>query len=279
MGELITVIDPDDPRLVDYRRLNDQAVRRAQEGSEFFMGEGFVAIDRMIDSGHALRSVLLAPNRVARFTPQLDVAALDGVPVFVADDEVMKAIVGFDIHRGVLSSAFRKPLVSVADLAASSSRLVVLEGLNDNENVGAIARAARAFGVDGLVLSPTCTDPYYRRSVRVSMGEILHLRLARPTAAEWPAAIDVVHEAGFESWAMTPASDAIDLWAAEVPDRLAILVGAEGPGLSDEAMRLATTRVRIPIEPSVDSINVGHATAVTLAAVRRPSADRSAPRR
>ena len=269
MAGVILIDDADDPRLADYRRLNDQAARRKMEGDEFFMSEGWKSIDRLIDSGHRFRSALLSPSRVDRFLPFLERPELAGVPVFVADDDVMQHIVGFHLPKCVLVSAFRQPLVSIDDLAAGATRLVVLEALNDNENVGAIARASRAFGIEGMLLSPTCTDPYYRRTVRVSMGEILHLRVARASASEWPSALEVLHAAGFESWAMTPADDALDLWQADVPERLAIVVGAEGPGLTAEAMTASTRRVRIPISSDVDSLNVGHAAAVTFAAIRR----------
>ncbi len=269
MASMITIADPDDIRVADYRQLNDQAARRVMEGDEYFLAEGWMTIERLIDSGHRFRSVLLSPSRATRFLPYLDRSELDGIPVFIADREVMRSIVGFDLPKAVLISASRLPLTTVEDLAASTSRLVVLEGLNDNENVGAIARAARAFGVDGIILSPTCTDPYYRRTVRVSMGEILHMRLARVARKEWPSALETLHSFGFETWAMTPADDAIDLWQAEVPDRLAIVLGAEGPGLTPPVMAAATRRVRIPISPNVDSLNVGHAAAVTLAAISR----------
>ena len=145
----------------------------------------------------------------------------------------------------------------------------MLEALNDDENVGAIARAARAFDIDGMVLSPTCTDPYHRRTVRVSMGEILHMRVARAAPDEWPSALDTLHAHGFESWAMTPAADAVDLWEADVPERLAIMLGAEGPGLTQAALDAATARVRIPISGVVDSLNVGHAAAITFSVVSR----------
>ncbi|MEO6652115.1 MAG: RNA methyltransferase [Ilumatobacteraceae bacterium] len=270
MAGVITIDDPDDPRLADYRRLNDQAARRAMEGDEFFMSEGWKSIERLMDSGHRFRSVLLSPSRVNRFRQYLDRPELVEVPVFVADDAVMHDIVGFHLPKCVLVSAFRQPLVAVAELAATATRLVVLEALNDNENVGAIARASRAFGIEGMVLSPTCTDPYYRRTVRVSMGEILHLRVARAAPSEWPSALDTLHAAGFESWAMTPADDASDLWDVAVPKRLAIVLGAEGPGLTNAAMSAATRRVRIPISSDVDSLNVGHAAAVTFAAIRCP---------
>ncbi len=270
MEVTITISDPDDPRVADYRQLNDQAARRAIEGDEYFLAEGWITIERVIDSGHEFRSVLLSPSRVNRFLPYLAVPQLLGVPVLVAEAEVMSRIVGFDLPRGVLVSAFRQPLTTVQSLAKSSRRLIVLEALNDNENVGAIARAARAFGIDGIILSPTCTDPYYRRTVRVSMGEILHMRVARATPGEWPAVLEILHAAGFESWAMTPAADADDLWSVTVPERLAIMLGAEGPGLTDLALSVATRRIRIPISRDVDSLNVGHAAAITFAAIARP---------
>ncbi len=266
----IVVEDPDDPRLADYRELNNQPVRTAMEGDEFFMAEGYMAIDRVIDSGHELRSVLLGPTRVKRFLPYLERPELDGVPVFVAEHDVMERIVGFNLNRGVLASGNRKPSPALVDLVATSTRLAVLEALNDNQNVGAIARAARAFGFDGMVLSPNCTDPYYRRTVRVSMGEVLHMPTARVSDGDWPGALDTLHELGFETWAMTPAADATDLWAMASPERLAVLFGAEGPGLTDVAMQSTTHRVRIPIAANVDSLNVGHAAAVTFAAVARP---------
>ncbi len=263
------VTDPEDSRLADFRRMNDQAARREMEGDVFFLSEGWVSIDHLIDTGHGFRSVLLSPSRVKRFLPYMERPELEGVPVFVAEGDVMNQIVGFDLPRGVVMSAFRQPLVSLAELARTSKRLIVLEALNDNENVGAIARAARAFGIDGLVLSPTCTDPYYRRTVRVSMGEILHLRVARVAASEWPDAIGRLHDAGFETWAMTPASDAVDLWSMDPPEHLAIVLGAEGPGLTPGVLDRATTCVRIPISDAVDSLNVGHAAAIVLGAISR----------
>jgi tRNA G18 (ribose-2'-O)-methylase SpoU len=266
---VIVVDDADDTRLADYRELNNQAVRNAMEGDEFFMAEGYVAIDRLIDSGHRLRSVLLGPTRIERFVPYLDRPELAGVPVFVADQDVMERIVGFNLNRGVLASGFRKPYPTVAEVAATATRLAVLEALNDHENVGAIARAARALGFDAMVLSPNCTDPYYRRTVRVSMGEVLHMPTAQVPVGEWPSALDTLHDFGFETWAMTPAADAVDLWKVPIPERLAVVFGAEGPGLEASTMRRTTRRVRIPIASNVDSLNVGHAAAITFAAINR----------
>jgi tRNA G18 (ribose-2'-O)-methylase SpoU len=264
------IVDPADQRVNDYRELNSIAVRAEMEGDEFFMGEGYVPIERMLDSGHRIRSVLLHPKRLNRFIPTMRRPELAGVPVYVAEQEVIAEIVGFNMYRSVLASGFRAPMPAVRDLARSCRRLVVLEALNDDQNVGAIARAARAFGIDGIVISPTCNDPYQRRTVRVSMGEILHMPVARASADDWPAAMDTLHSHGFQTWAMTPDPGAVDLWDMAVPDKVAIVLGAEGHGLEDTTMDATTYRVRIPISSDVDSLNVGHAAAVTFAAVGRP---------
>ncbi len=263
------IVDPGDPRVAEYRRMNDQAARRQMEGNEFFLSEGWLSIDHLITTQHSFRSVLLSPSRVNRFRSYMNRPALADVPVYVADHDVMRAIVGFDMPRAVVMSMNRKPLATPPELMASSSRLLVLEGLNDNENVGAIARAARAFGLQSILLSPTCTDPYYRRTVRVSMGEILHFRTARASHGEWAHVTAQLHAAGFVTWAMTPSMGARSLWDLAVPDRLAIFLGAEGPGLTAEILEATSERVRIPINSDVDSLNVGHAAAITLAAISR----------
>ncbi|MFK8023112.1 MAG: TrmH family RNA methyltransferase [Ilumatobacter sp.] len=269
---IISIDDPADPRLDEYCLLNDQVARRAREGEEFFIAEGYVSIDRVVDSGHELRSVLVTPSRVERITARVPGLADGPIPLYVMTRDLMADAVGFDLHRGVVASATRRPKLSVAELAASgSTRLAVLHGLNDAENVGVIARAARALGIDGVVLGPTCTDAYSRRTVRVSMGEVLHLPVAR--AAAWPGDLDLLHASGFETWAMTPAPDAIDLWSVapnDLPARLAVVLGAEGPGLDRETLGACSRRVRIPIDAAVDSLNVGHAAAITFAALGRP---------
>lgn len=265
----ILISDAADERLADFRALNDQALRRKLEGDEFFITEGYVAIERLIESDHVIRSVLLGSSRVARFEPYLEQLAASNTPVFVAEKSTIAEVVGFDMHRGVIASAQRRRHPDLDELAARSSRIAVLEGLNDAENLGAIARAARAFGVDGLVVDPTCTDPYSRRTVRVSMGEVLFLPIAKMSESEWPTTLDALGAAGFESWAMTPGHDAHDLWNAIVPERLAVVLGAEGPGLTRRTLASCSQRVRIPIRAEVDSLNVGHAAAITFAAITR----------
>ncbi len=270
LGCVITRIDDvSDPRLVDYRELRDQTARRRIEGDEFFIAEGPVAIERLLASGHEIRSVLLSEQKHARMAELFD--EHHDINVLVVDRAMLHDIVGFDLHRGAIAAANRKPAATLTDITASARRIAVLEGLNDPENLGAIARSARALGVDGLVLDPTCIDPYSRRTVRVSMGEVLFLPWCRVGIDTWPnAALAELVNAGFTTWAMTPASDSVDIWSIPVPDRVAVVFGAEGPGLSDAAMRACRQRVRIPIQPDVDSLNVGAAAAVTFAIISRP---------
>jgi len=265
---IVTIDDPADPRLADFRLLHGAAALRTRADDAHFVAEGWVAIARTLDSGHAVRSLLLLPARVARLRQEFPDVADSEVPVYVAEREVLEGSVGFDVHRGVLAAAERKPPPTIDDLASAATRLAVLEGLNDAENVGVIARAARALGVHGMVLDPTCTDPYARRTVRVSMGEVLHLPVAR--ASEWPGTLDRLAQHGFEIWALTPGAGASDIWSTRVPNRLALVFGAEGPGLSDAVMERATRLVRIPIAEDVDSLNVGHAAAVAFAVTGRP---------
>ena len=269
MNGAITVMSADDPLVSDYRQLGDRSVRRQIEGNECFISEGGMSIERLCDSQHHFRSALLSPSRVKRFKPFLERQELQGIPVFVAERDVMHEIVGFDLPRGVLVSADRRPLATVDELAATSNRLVVLDGLDDDESVGAIARVARAFGVDGMVLGPTCTDPYHRRTVRVSMGEILQLRVAQPGATEWLGVLDKLHGHGFDSWAMSRSDTADSVWGLAAPARLAIVLGAENSGVAPKTLAATTRRVTIPIDPSASSLNVGHAAGITFAALAR----------
>ena len=256
------VDDPADPRLVDYLELTDAAARRRRERDELFVAEGVTAVVRLLASGHRVRSVLVTPNALVRLGDRLD--SLDA-PVYVASKEVLMATVGFHLHRGAVAAADRRPLPTVAAAVAPVNRIAVLEGLNDPENLGAVARSARALGVGALVLDPTCIDPYYRRTVRVSMGEILLLPVAR--SDDWPGDLAGLARLGFETWALTPDPTAAPIGELAVPRRVAIVLGAEGPGLSHAALAACTRRVRIPIHAGVDSLNVGHAAAIAFAAV------------
>jgi tRNA G18 (ribose-2'-O)-methylase SpoU len=268
MGQVIRVDAVDDPRLAPFTRLTDAEHRRAVDAiTGTFLVEGVTAIRRALASPYAIRSVLVTPGKAAVLGDELRSTGFD---VFVADQTVMNAVTGFDIHRGAVALAERRPLQLLADVVRDARALAVLEGLTDHENLGAVARSAHALGVDGLVLDPTCADPLYRRCVRVSMGEILHLPFAR--AEPWPTALDELKAAGFTVVALTPgdAAEPIDA-VAEVlgGQRVALLLGAEGPGLSPGALAAADHCARIPIRPGVDSLNVGHAAAIAFYAVSR----------
>ena len=241
--------------------MRDPERRRQIEGDDFFIAEGINVIARLIASGFVLRSVLLTPRRFERMRPILE--SVD-CPVYVADRDVLARVAGFDLHRGAVASADRGQPVALDTLLASSHTLAVLEGLNDPENLGAIARSARALGVDGLVLDPTCADPFYRRTVRVSMGEILFLPTVR--SSNWRDDLDLIARRGFRLLALTPSASATSIHdIMRAPgDRIALILGAEGPGLSERTLRAAEP-VRIPLRADSDSLNVGHAAAIAFA--------------
>jgi tRNA G18 (ribose-2'-O)-methylase SpoU len=268
-----TIDDPADARLADYIGLTDRDIVRRHETEQFFIAEGPEVVRRLVASGLPIRSIVLAPNRVDDMA-----AALVGVsaPVFVAERAVISAVAGFDLHRGVIASASRPPLTSLDEVLARNTphgrphRLAVLEGLNDHENLGAIARSARAFEIDALVLDPTCADPYYRRTIRVSMGEILFLPIVRSSIAD---VITTIRRHGGSSLALTPDRSAPSLAELDVRSDgpLALVLGSEGFGLDATTLEACDSRARIPIASDVDSLNVGHAAAVAFALTHRPA--------
>jgi tRNA G18 (ribose-2'-O)-methylase SpoU len=204
--------------------------------------------------------MVMAPEWLERMSSLI---ASVSAPVYSASYDVLRQLTGFNVHRGALASFHRKPLPSVAELLASSRRLVVLEDMVSHTNLGAIFRCAAALGMDGVVLSPSSADPLYRRSVRVSMGAVFSLPYAR--ADVWPGVLDEIASAGFTRVALTPAEDAVDIEnvAARGHDRLALLFGSEGPGLTKGALKQSDVRARIPMSAGADSLNVAAASAVT----------------
>ena len=267
MAAPLVIDDPTDRRVRAYTALTDAQLRRQfEEADGSFIAEGVLVIRRLLASSYTVRSVLVTPARHADLAA--DLAGFDDVAVYVAEPAVMNAVAGFDIHRGAVAVAARQPLPAPAAVLASSHTIAVLEGINDVENLGAIARSASALGVDALVLDPTCADPLYRRCVRVSMGEVLfvpHTRLA-----PWPDGLAAVIDAGFRVLALTPDDDAptIDQLTVARDDKIALVLGAEGPGLS-AAVLARSERVRIAIRPGVDSLNVGHAAAIAFHEIAR----------
>ncbi|HEY2191060.1 MAG TPA: RNA methyltransferase [Actinomycetospora sp.] len=252
---------PDRARLDDFRDLS-RADRRPDRpgGRGLVLAEGTVVVRRLLDSPYPPRALLGVPRRIGELEGEL--ADLD-VPAFVTDADTMASVVGFHLNRGVLASADRAPAPDLDTLLAHAHRVAVLEGVNDHENLGALFRNAAALGVAAVLLAPGCADPLYRRSVRVSMGHVLRVPF---TAGGWPELVAALRRAGFVLAALTPSGDATPGALADT-ERLALLLGAEGPGLSDEALGLADHRVRIPMAPGVDSLNVATAAAVAFHAV------------
>jgi tRNA G18 (ribose-2'-O)-methylase SpoU len=253
--ELIT--DPEDERIADYRALTDVALRTRWEPPHgLFIAEGELVLRRALRAGYAPRSYLLDVKRVA------ELVDLPGAPVYAADQQVLRATTGFHVHRGVLASFHRRALPRVADLLRSARAVLVCEDVNNHTNLGAIFRSAAGLGMDTVLLSPSCADPLYRRSVRVSMGEVFAVPYAR--LAAWPAGLVAVREAGFTVLALTPAPDAVPIHrlAADGRARPALLFGAEGAGLTPAAVAASDARVRIPMDHGVDSLNVAAAAAV-----------------
>lgn len=257
--QLIEVESADDPRLDDFRSLQDADVRPDRRG--IVIAEGVNVVERLAGSPYRVRAVFGVPARVEALTPVL--GPLD-VPVYVADKWLLSDVVGFRVTRGVLASADRGAMVSRAALLTSGKRVAVLEGLNDFENLGALFRNAAAFGVDAVLLDSRCADPLYRRSVRVSMGHALRVPFA-VLPGPLPDALDELRAHGFGLLALTPRADARPLRDVEPPPKWAVLLGAEGPGLTDAALDGADQLVRIPMAGGVDSLNVATAAAVAFA--------------
>ena len=248
-------IDPADPRLDGFRRLNEPRFRSRYETERgLFVAEGPTVVNRIVSHAGVLVESLLVDSRAKSRVP-VDVDA----PVYVVSSDLIAEIVGFDFHRGMLALCRRPTPSSVAHLATLDS-LAVVEGVNDHVNLGSIIRAAAGLGVGGLLLDPTTADPWYRRSVRVSMGTVVDLPMGR--SVDWPADLEALRVAGMTLVAATPYPLAQDIGVVGPVTRPAIMLGAEGPGLSPLALAAADLQVRIPMARDVDSLNVGQAAAL-----------------
>ncbi|WP_372499777.1 TrmH family RNA methyltransferase [Herbiconiux aconitum] len=255
------------PELSDYADLTDVALRRILEpAGGLYLAESSKVIERAVAAGHRPRSVLLQE----KWLPDLAWVAerFPEVPVFVASDEQLERLTGFQMHRGALASMHRPALPDPRELLAGARTVVVLEDIVDHTNVGAAFRSAAGLGADAVLISPRCADPLYRRSVRVSMGTVLQVPWTR--IGEWKDAAPMLHEAGFTIAALALGEDSVSLpeFAAALPERVAIVLGTEGDGLSRRALAAADVRVEIPMLHGVDSLNVASASAVALYAVR-----------
>jgi tRNA G18 (ribose-2'-O)-methylase SpoU len=271
----------DDPRLADYTRLTDARLRTYLEAERgLFIAEGTKVITRAIAAGYPVRSMLLARSRLADLSgltgkPALGLAEAAAeapaeagdaeVPVYVVTDEVAENLTGYHVHRGALAALGRRQLPDVGTVVSGARRIVILEDLVDHGNVGAIFRCAAALGVDAVVLSPRCADPLYRRSVKVSMGAVFAIPYARMTG--WFNGLEDLRSAGFRVLALTPDERAAPIGPALHGERIALLLGTEGDGLSARWLQAADEAVRIPMNPAaraagVDSLNVVAAAAI-----------------
>lgn len=256
----------DEPTLADYARLTDVALRRVTEpAGGLYIAESLTVIERALRAGHEPRSVLTSE----RWLPELDALLGDrDVVVHVGSAPLLEELTGFHLHRGALASMHRPPLTPVVDLLRDARRVVIVEDVVDHTNVGAIFRSVAGLGADAVLVTPRCADPLYRRSVRVSMGTVLQVPWTR--LPEWNEAVPLLHAAGFTIAALALADDAVDLraFADTAPERVAVVVGTEGDGLSRAALAAADTIVTIPMAHGVDSLNVAAATAVALYALQ-----------
>ncbi|ROS74340.1 RNA methyltransferase [Cellulomonas sp. PhB143] len=276
---VVRVTDPADERLGDYTNLTDVRLRSKHEPEKgLYIAESSTVIRRAIAAGHRPRSFLMAEKWLPELAPLI--AGLppgdDGapVPVHLAEPAVLEQVTGFNVHRGALAAMHRPALPAVHDLLAAARggagarRVAVLEDLVDHTNVGAVFRSAAALGVDAVLVSPRCADPLYRRSVRVSMGTVFQVPWTRLEA--WPGGLDALRAEGFTVAALALSDDALSLdeLESDPPERLALVLGTEGDGLSATAVAASDTVVKIPMAGDVDSLNVAAASAVAFWATR-----------
>jgi tRNA G18 (ribose-2'-O)-methylase SpoU len=259
MATYVEIDDPADPRLADYRDLRDVELRKHLETERgLFLAEGEKVVRRALEAGFAPRSFLMAERWLAGLA---DVMADADVPCYVVSEARAEEVTGFHVHRGALASLHRRPLPSVDEVLAGARTVLVLEDVVDHTNVGAILRSGAALGVDAVLLAPRCADPLYRRAVKVAMGAVFALPWTR--LPDWHDALPGVAARGFTTVALTLADDAVPIEDAVAGvDRLALVLGSEGHGLSQRWQQTADRRAVIPMQAGIDSLNVAAASAV-----------------
>ncbi|KAA1415831.1 RNA methyltransferase [Nocardioides humilatus] len=259
MAELVPIESADDPRLADYRDLRDVQLRKSLEVEHgLFLAEGEKVVRRAVEGGFPVRSFLMAPRWLDGLA---DVLATTDAPCFVLSEALAEEVTGFHVHRGALASLVRLPLPSVAEVLQGARSVVVLEDVVDHTNVGAIFRSAAALGFDAALLAPRAADPFYRRAIKVGMGAVFTLPWTR--LPDWYDALPSLTEAGFTTVALTLADDAQPIEDAVAGiDKVALVLGSEGHGLSERWQRAADRRAIIPMAPGIDSLNVAAASAV-----------------
>ena len=268
----IRVATVDDPRLDDFRIVSDPALMRVRG---LFVAEGRLAVERLLTSRFRARALLVTESAVEGLEQTLAARGDDRAPeVYVADSAELRLVTGFRFHRGCLALGER-PVRESGDvelpLPVPGCPLVVLDGVSDPDNVGSIFRNAAAFGATGVVLSPSCADPLYRKAIRTSMGTTLRLPFLLTGVDEWPRILERIRAAGARIVALTPLEPAVDIEAfvrSGPGAAVALVLGNEGDGVSRRALDLCDERIRIDIEPAVDSLNVANAAAIALQRIR-----------
>lgn len=266
---IVRIDDPTDERVRDYFGLTDVALRRILEPAEgLYLAESEKVIRRALGAGHRPRSYLMGERWLTDLADLVSDAERDGVPVYVAEASVIEPMTGFHLHRGALASMHRPQNRPWQEVVRDARRILVIEDVVDHTNVGAIFRSAAAMGTDAVLVTPRCADPLYRRAVRVSMGTVFQVPWTR--VEPWPAAITELRESGWDVAALALDDDAesLDDLAAAKHEKLCLVVGTEGDGLSRRTTALATRTVCIPMAGGVDSLNVAAASAVALWATR-----------
>lgn len=256
---LVEVTDPADPRLADYRDLRDVQLRQSLEAEHgLFLAEGEKVVRRAVEAGFAARSFLMAPRWLDGLA---DVLATAAAPVYVVSEALAEQVTGFHVHRGALASLHRRPLPLVDEVLQGARSVLVLEDVVDHTNVGAVFRSGAALGFDAVLLAPRCADPLYRRAVKVGMGAVFTMPWTR--LPSWYDALPDLSARGYTTVALTLAEDAVPIEeAVKGVDRLALVLGSEGHGLSQRWERAADRRATIPMAAGIDSLNVAAASAV-----------------
>ena len=261
---LVEISDLSDPRLEDYAHLTDVALKKSGGEHGLYLAESLLVLQRALRAGHRPRSVLVLGASVA---DAVEAVGEHDIPIFVGAPGLLEQLTGYLLHRGLIASMHRPALPSPASLLAESKRVVVLENVVDPTNVGAIFRSVAAIGADAVLVTPRCSDPFYRRAIRVSMGTVLQVPWTR--VGDWPSLRAELVEAGFHVAALALTADAVPLrdFAANAPERVALVLGTEGDGLTAEALAAADTVVQIPMRHGIDSLNVAAAAAVAMYAL------------
>ena len=251
----------EDPRVSDYTQLTDVHLRKLREPAEgMYIAESSRVLRRALAAGHRPRSFFLAEKWLADLADVFE--QYPDVPAYIGSAGLLEEITGFHLHRGAMAAMHRPAPVPLPELLAGARRVAVLEDIVDHTNVGAIFRSAAALDVDAVLVSPRCGDPLYRRSVRVSMGTVFQVPWARLTPGHRTSACSGTRASRWRPWNSPPDAVDLDELAARNPERLALVLGTEGAGMSAETLAAVDLAVKIPMRTGVDSLNVAAASAV-----------------